>query len=81
MAKPGRPKQIERKTTLSIVPNLSAWLEFRGRNYSRGTSEYLCELAARDRENVLESDGEVAEKYKLFCVATGNEAELESLGL
>lgn len=79
MAKAGRPKTVERKTTLSVSENLSGWLEFRGRQYSRGVSQYLCDLADKDRAKVLEYDSETAEKYRLFCQATGYDGELEKL--
>ncbi len=79
MAKAGRPKAVERKTTLSINENLSGWLEFRGREYSRGLSGYLNALAERDREQVLAEGGELSERYKAFCAAVEYDSELESL--
>lgn len=79
MAKVGRPKAVARKTTLSINENLSGWLEFRGRDYSRGVSEYLNALAEQDRERVLAEGGELAERYKAFCAAVEYDSELDSL--
>lgn len=79
MGKAGRPKAVERKTTLSINPNLSGWLEFRGRDYSRGVSEYLNTLAERDREAVLAEDPETAKRYRAFCGAVGYDSEVDSL--
>jgi len=75
----GRAKRIEKKTTMSISEGLSGWLEFMGRGYSRGAGEYLCDLADKDRAKVLEEDAETAEKYRLFCQATGYDGELEKL--
>lgn len=77
--RPGRPKEVEKKTTLSIDNNLSGWLEFMGRNYGRGASEYLCHLAKLDRDRVLAEGGAEAERYRAFCGAVGYESELDSL--
>ena len=76
----GRPRATEKKTTLSVNRGLSGWLEFRGRDYSRGVSEYLNALAEQDRETVLAEGGELAERYKAFCSAVGYDEELNSLG-
>ena len=75
-----RKKEIEKKTTLSITSGLSGWIEFRARDYGRGAGEYLCHLADQDRAKVLEEDEETAERYRMFCKATGYDAELDSLG-
>jgi len=79
--KAGRPREIEKRTTLSISPGISGWLEFRGRAHSRGVSGYLNQLAEADRDKVLEEDPETAERYRMFCEALGYEGELKSIGL
>lgn len=79
MANAGRPKAVGRKTTLSINENLSGWIEFRGRSYSRGLSGYLNALAEEDRARVLADDHETAERYRAFCGAVGYDSEVEGL--
>lgn len=75
----GRPKATEKKTTLSINKGLSGWLEFRGRDYSRGVSEYLNALAEQDRDAVLTEGGELADRYRAYCTAVGYDEELAGL--
>lgn len=79
MAKPGRPRATEKKTTLSINTGLSGWLEFRGHDYTRGVSEYLNRLAEEDRARVLAEDPETAARYRAFCGAVGYGSEVEGL--
>lgn len=79
MAKPGRPRATEKKTTISINTGLSGWLEFRGRDYSRGVAEYLNTLAEEDRARVLAEDPDTAERYRAFCGAVGYGSEIEGL--
>ena len=75
----GRPKAIERKTTFSISMGLSGWLEFRGQDYPRNVSEYLCTLAEEDRAAVRENDPETWDRYLGFLKGTHRDAELDSV--
>lgn len=77
----GRKRVTERKTTIAINEGLSGWIEFRGRTYGRGASEYLNDLAERDREAALSEGGEVAERYRAYLRAIDREGELESVGV
>ena len=72
-----RKKVIERRTTISVDTGMNGWLEFVGRAYPRGYGQYLNELAKADRERVLASEPDTAEKYRAFLVATDRQDELE----
>lgn len=72
----GRYKAIEKKTTLSINEGLSGWLEFRGRDYPRKVSEYLCQLAEEDRGRARTDNPEMWERYLAFLSATNRSGEL-----
>lgn len=74
-----RKRTIDRKTTISIYPAVSGWLEFAGRQYGAGAGEYINALVRADRAHVLERDAELAEQYRAFLVGTGADAELKAL--
>ena len=77
----GRKRVIEKKTTFSVAANLSGWLDYRGKQYGRGVGEYLCELAERDRQQIMAEGGEVAERYRAYLLGAGYDEELKSLGV
>lgn len=77
-----RPRKVGKKTTIGISENLVGWLEFAGREYSGGMTEYLMKLAERDRmERVVAGDKDgLAERYRAYLTATGRDDELAALG-
>lgn len=72
-----RPRKIGKKTTIGIEAGLVGWMEFAGREYAGGTTEYLNELAKADRFKFLSApDDGTAQKYRMYLQAVGYDDEL-----
>lgn len=76
-----RPRKVGKKTTIGINENLVGWMEFAGREYAGGMTEYLNTLAEADRDKFLHApdDDGLAERYRAYLLATGRDAELSAL--
>lgn len=76
-----RPRKVGKKTTIGINENLVGWMEFAGREYVGGMTEYLNTLAEADRYKFLHApdDDGLAERYRAYLLATGRDAELSAL--
>lgn len=75
-----RPRRVGKKTTIGLNEGLVGWLEFAGRGYSGGMTEYLNTLAEADRARALQADDGQAERYRAYLVATGRDDEMALLG-
>lgn len=75
----GRPRTIERKTSLSIPFGLSGWLEYVSRGNSGGVGAYLAALAEADRARVADERGEEWDRYIMFLSATRRQDEMDKV--
>lgn len=74
MADAGRPKVNVRKTVVGIRDGIDGWLAFMTLEHG-SMSAYINGVIEADRRQTIEADGDLAERYKLFLMATNRDAE------
>jgi len=73
-----RPRTKGKRLALGIDIGLAGWLEWQGRAYDHGQSEYINALIQADRSKRI-ADEEQARRYRLYLEACGYTEELEML--
>lgn len=75
-----RPRKVGKKTTIGISEHLVGWMEFAGREYAGGMTEYLMELADADRAariyGTSAAQKDEYHRYHLFIDAIGRPDEI-----
>lgn len=80
-----RPRKVGKKTTIGISEHLVGWLEFAGREYAGGMTEYLMELADADRAARIlartDASRDEYSRYHQYTNATGRPQELDLMSM